>query len=214
MDLNEYRKIRESFGGTGVKFARALRLSTATVYKFDHDLPASAALRVKYAERLRALAEAIATDAGLQAPEVDPMDAANDEALRHYNAITRAATALYRMAKTASVSATRSTSARRAHADATEIAQKQVAITEERKRLRGVLARNQARAEQRPILAALHQSLQAALIRNDAAAYHDILRNPPRRRYALVFVDAFVEVASSRLIAADDPLVTLPDETT
>lgn len=213
MNLDEYREIRESFGGTNLKFAQALNLSYATVYKFEHDSLASAALRLKYADRLRALAGAIAADSALQAPEITP-DGDNEEALRLYNQITRAATALYRLAKTASVSAQRSSSARQAHAmSVEEIGRRQVAIADERKRVRGIQARNQARAEQRPMIALLVADLAAALNRSDAAAYHDILRNPPQRKYALVFVDAFVAEAATRLVAADDPLVTLPDET-
>lgn len=202
MKLAEFKKIRLAFGSTNVKFAKALQLSTATVYKLGYDEPISRQLREKYADRLRTLSQKLVAGDVPTAASPDETVDVDTEALRHYNDITRAATALYRMAKAGNSSARRSAGARGVPAT---LAGHMVAS------LAGdaLRQRNAARAAQRPQIASLAALLATAAATQDFTTYHSILDKvtAPGEH-----VRAFVVAAAQRIVPADDPLVTLPPE--
>lgn len=81
----------------------------------------------------------------------------------------------------------------------------------EEARVRGAIARNKQRVQDRMRIAIIRRNLANAIALDGGTRYHEILMNS-RKDDDGVFVDAFLAAASQYLPAEDDPLVTLPDE--
>lgn len=83
-----------------------------------------------------------------------------------------------------------------------------------RRHLKLVHRRNQAREDQRPLIASIHTALKGAFARGDSKIYHDIIRTnlsiiPPSDN----FVCEYLDQASRLMLPDDSPFVTLPEET-
>lgn len=96
----------------------------------------------------------------------------------------------------------------------TTIAQRQLAVANERKRLRAIQRRNDARAEQRPIVRDLWEQFDASSsflnAKERTELIDSIVAQAPTQH---IHVLAFLEFArTTTLISVQDPLVALPDE--
>lgn len=135
----------------------------------------------------------------------------HDTALGLYNRITADVAALYRLVKIPP--AYTSEAERPSRQTVTERAAQAVTLQQEKKRIKSIHARNQHRAEQRPLIASLHAALRAATRLNNGTLYRTLLDKAIADcTEQQMYLAAYIELAEQMPVPDDSPLVTLPEE--